>query len=62
MNDLIIGEMLRLGWTYPIIALRTGICENRLRDCNLGTREERKLYEIASTEARIDIDLLGDEE
>lgn len=62
MNDLIIGEMLRLGWTYPVIALRTGICENRLREGNLGTREERKLYEIASIEARIDIDLLGDEE
>lgn len=61
MNE-VIQEMLRLGWTYPIIARRTGICENRLRDCNLGVREERKLYEIASVEARIDIDALGDEE
>lgn len=61
MNE-VIKEMLRLGWTYPIIASRTGICENRLRDCNLGVREERKLYEIASVEARIDIDALGDEE
>jgi len=55
-------EMISRGWTYPIIALRTGISENRLRDCNLGVREERKLYEIATNEAKIDIDSLGEQE
>lgn len=58
----VIMEMISRGWTYPIIALRTGIAENRLRDCNLGVREERKLYEIATNEAKIDIDSLGEEQ
>lgn len=58
----VIQEMLNRGWTYPVIALRTGISENRLRDCNLGVREERKLYEIATNEAKIDIDSLGEQE
>ncbi len=58
----VIQEMINRGWTYPIIALRTGISENRLRDCNLGVREERKLYEIATNEAKIDIDSLGEEQ
>ncbi|MNE97855.1 hypothetical protein D3C87_1858200 [compost metagenome] len=55
MRELIM-EMLNRGWTYPIISLRTGITENRLRDCNLGVREERRLYEVAATEAGIDLD------
>lgn len=58
----VIMEMISRGWTYPIIALRTGISENRLRDCNIGVREERKLYEIATNEAKIDIDSLGEQE
>lgn len=55
MNE-VIAEMLARGWTYPIISLRTGISENRLRDCNIGTREERRLYEVAESEAGISID------
>lgn len=58
----VIQEMISRGWSYQVIALRTGISENRLRDCNLGVREERKLYEIATNEARIDIDALGEQE
>lgn len=58
----VIQEMILRGWTYPIIALRTGISESRLRDCNLGVREERKLYEIATNEAKIDIDSLDEQE
>lgn len=58
----VIQEMISRGWTYPVIALRTGISENRLRDCNIGVREERKLYEIATNEAKIDIDSLGEQE
>ncbi|MNV74234.1 hypothetical protein D3C71_1674380 [compost metagenome] len=52
----VIKEMLNRGWSYSIISLRTGITENRLRDCNLGVREERRLYEVAATEAGIDLD------
>ena len=52
----VIQEMIARGWSYPIISLRTGITENRLRDCNLGVREERRLYEVAATEAGIDLD------
>lgn len=58
----VIQEMILRGWTYQVIALRTGISESRLRDCNLGVREERKLYEIATNEAKIDIDSLGEEQ
>ena len=58
----VIKEMLSFGWTYEIIDNRTGISENRLRDCNIGVREERKLYEIATNEAKIDIDSLGEQE
>ena len=54
----VIKEMLNRGWSYSIISLRTGITENRLRDCNLGVREERRLYEVAATEAGIDLDEL----
>lgn len=56
----VIKEMLNRGWTYPIISLRTGITENRLRDCNIGVREQRRLIEIAETEAGIDLDELED--
>lgn len=52
----VIMEMLNRGWTYPIISLRTGITENRLRDCNLGVREERRLLEVAETEAGVCLD------
>lgn len=52
----VIKEMINRGWSYSIISLRTGITENRLRDCNLGVREERRLYEVAATEAGIDLD------
>ena len=52
----VIKEMISRGWSYSIISLRTGITENRLRDCNLGVREERRLYEVAATEAGIDLD------
>lgn len=61
MHDRIIKELISRGWSYPIIALRTGISENRLRDGNLGVREERKLHEVASTEAGVDLDELDGE-
>ena len=57
MNE-VIQEMLNRGWTYHLISNRTGITENRLRDCNIGVREERRLLEVAETEAGLDIDEL----
>ena len=55
MHELI-KELIARGWSYPIISLRTGISENRLRDGNIGVREERRLYEVAETEAGICLD------
>jgi hypothetical protein len=55
MRELI-QEMINRGWSYGVISLRTGITENRLRDCNLGVREERRLLEVAESEAGISID------
>lgn len=52
----VIKEMIARGWSYSIISLRTGITENRLRDCNLGVREERRLLEVAESEAGVCID------
>ena len=52
----VIKEMINRGWSYSIISLRTGITENRLRDCNLGVREERRLLEVAESEAGVCID------
>lgn len=54
----VIKEMIARGWSYPIISLRTGITENRLRDCNLGVREQRRLMEVAESEAGVDLDEL----
>lgn len=62
MNDLIIEAMRQKGWSVGLIASRTGIAENRLRDNNLGVRESRMLARIAEQEAGVDLDLLGDEE
>lgn len=62
MIKQVIAEMVARGWTYPIIALRSGVSEYRLRDGNLGVREERRVYEVAATEAGIDLDDLEGEE
>lgn len=62
MIKQVIQEMIARGWTYPIIALRSGVSEYRLRDGKLGVREERRVYEVAATEAGIDLDDLEGEE
>ena len=56
----VIKEMIARGWSYSIISLRTGITENRLRDCNLGVREQRRLMEVAESEAGVCLDDLED--
>lgn len=62
MIKRVIQEMIARGWTYSVIALRSGVSEYRLRDGKLGVREERRVYEVASTEAGIEIDDLEGEE
>lgn len=62
MHKKVIEAMREKGWSYQVIALRTNISENRLRDGNLGVREQRALERVAECEAHINIDDLGDEE
>lgn len=62
MIKQVIQEMIDRGWNYSTISLRSGVSEYRLRDGKLGVREERLVYEIASTEAGIEIDDLEGEE
>lgn len=62
MPNPVIEAMLAKSWTYGMIALRTGISEDRLRDNNLGRRESDRLERVAEVEARIDLDLLEDGE
>lgn len=62
MIKQVIQEMIARGWNYSTIALRSGVSEYRLRDGKLGAREERRVYEVAATEAGIEIDDLEGEE
>lgn len=62
MIKQVIREMIARGWNYSTIALRSGVSEYRLRDGKLGVREERRVYEVAATEAGIDLDDLEGEE
>lgn len=62
MIKQVIQEMIDRGWNYSTIALRSGVSEYRLRDGKLGVREERRVYEVAATEAGIDLDDLEGEE
>lgn len=60
MHDRLIEALLAKGWTYPVIALRAQISENRLRDGNLGRREFDRLERMAELEAKVFIDDLDD--
>lgn len=62
MSNPVIEAMLAKNWTYPMIALRTGISEDRLRENNMGRRETDRLERVAELEARVDLDLLEFEE
>ena len=64
MHERLIATLIQKNWSYPMIALRSKICESRLRSGTLGRRESERLERMAETEARIDLDLLymdGDE-
>ena len=62
MHERLIEALLAKGWTYPVIALRAQISENRLRDGNLGRREFDRLLKVAECEAKINVDELEVEE
>lgn len=52
----VIDEMIARGWNLSLIANRSGIAQSRLERGVLGVREERRLLEVAATEAGIDLD------
>lgn len=62
MIKQVIQEMIARGWNYSTISLRSGVSEYRLRDGKLGVREERRVYEVAESEAGICIDDLEEGE
>lgn len=62
MHQRLIEALLAKNWTYPVIAMRAQISENRLRDGTLGRREIDRLLKVAECEARINLDELEGEE
>lgn len=56
MPKRLIEALLAEGWNYPLIALRSGVSENRLRNGTIGVRETRKLEELICRESKIDLD------
>lgn len=56
MPKRLIQALLDDGWNYSLIALRSGVAENRLRQGTIGVRETRKLEELISRETRLDLD------
>jgi hypothetical protein len=62
MHAKVIQAMKDKGWSLDLIANRSGISYNRLVNGNLGRREEALLYRCAEQEARIDIDLILEED
>lgn len=62
MPKRLIEALLQEGWNYSLIALRSGVAENRLRAGSIGVRETRKLEELISRETRMDLDEIYEEE
>ncbi len=62
MHAKVIQAMKDKGWDLNTIAMRTGISYNRLANGKLGRKEEQILFRCAETEARIDIDLILEED
>lgn len=63
MPKRLIDALLSEGWNYQLIALRSGVSENRLRQGTIGVRETRKLEELICRETRLEIDdIYGEEE
>ena len=56
MLNPLITALLQKGWTYSMIALRSGISENRLRSGIIGRRETVKLERVAEVEAKLDLE------
>lgn len=63
MPQRLINALISEGWNYQLIALRSGVSENRLRQGTIGVRETRKLEELICRETRLEIDdIYGEEE
>jgi hypothetical protein len=62
MHDRLLEALLEKNWSYSMIALRSQICEHRLRSGNLGRRESERLERMAALEAKVFVDDLEDEE
>lgn len=56
MPKRLIEALLSEGWNYQLIALRSGVSENRLRSGSIGVRETRKLEELIDRETKLDLD------
>lgn len=56
MPKRLIDALLSEGWNYSLIALRSGVSENRLRNGTIGVRETRKLEELIDRETKLDLD------
>lgn len=56
MPKRLIEALLSEGWNYQLIALRSGLSENRLRSGSIGVRETRKLEELIDRETKLDLD------
>lgn len=56
MPKRLIEALLSEGWNYQLIALRSGVSENRLRQGTIGARETRKLEELIDRETKLDLD------
>lgn len=57
MIQNVINKLLEKGWTYDMIAAKTGICVHKLKHHGeLSEAQENSLLRIAAVEARIDLD------
>jgi lambda repressor-like predicted transcriptional regulator len=58
MVDRVVNAMKDKGWSIQVIAIRTGIESEKLRSGKMTEKEENKLFQTASVDAKIDLDLL----
>ena len=62
MVDRVVNAMKDKGWSIQVIAIRTGIESEKLRSGKMTEKEENKLLQTASVDAKIDLDLLYEEQ
>ena len=62
MVDRVVNAMKDKGWSIQVIAIRTGIESEKLRSGKMTEKEENKLLQTASVDAKIDLDLLYEDQ